>query len=223
MGSIAQSNCTFVAPPFLSCSANATCGLGFVCQQGVCVFCPRGSVANSSSSCAQCPAGTYAYYLGATTCFTCPAGAYAAGAGNTVCTLCAVNTYSTSTGATSSAVCTACVMGKGSVPGSPESSWCVNVNSNVGYQCYASSDLGSYPGVCAAGLYCPCYSPGFGLLSSSPSCTSTTVNCQSCPAGTFNALPGPTCQVCPSNTYSVATGGSSMLSCLGCPPGAAPV
>ena len=213
MQSIAQSNCTLVAPPSQSCSSNAICGLGFACQQGVCVFCQRGSVANSSSSCAQCPSGTYAYYLGATMCFSCPAGAYAVGAGNTVCTLCPVNTYSNRTGASSIAVCTACATGQGSVPGSPHSSWCVQVQPAVGYQCYSSTNLADYPGVCAAGLFCPCYSPGFGLPSSS--CASQTATCQSCPAGTFNALSGPTCQACSSGSFCP----DSQTPPLACPAG----
>ena len=95
----------------------------------------------SSNDCTSCEAGKYQPVISSsTTCIDCPAGSYSASTGSFQCTACEAGKYSTATGAQTAAVCINCATGKISKAGATA---CMTLQEN----CLASAcPFNSWPG-----------------------------------------------------------------------------
>jgi len=179
-------------------------GSGFLCYV---VNCTTGTYANSATTCASCPAGTYNDQNGAEKCTPCPAGTYNTATGQSTasaCLTCSKNTYSTAgstqclpcppgtTGGATAGTCTPCPAGQYGLQGTCK-------NCGVGW-------FSSSPGATDC---TPC-APGYFTSSN------TATNCTICPAGSTSKGRAASCDKCPAGNYASKPG---QYYCAACPPG----
>jgi hypothetical protein len=162
---------------------------------GSCPACPLGTFSASGASvCSPCSPGSAAGTVGtASTCALCPAGSYADAFGSAQCTLCAPGFFSISLGGSASESCLESPVGAHiPAPGATEYTWCPpNTYNDVraATSCVSCPDgfvaprgskaasdcvacpAGSAPDVGASGLCVPCPVNSFAAGPASPNCT----------------------------------------------------
>ena len=221
------------------------CPIGFFCEAGSSPSsCEPGTYSNSTGTiaCTNCPEG---YYCNNTINPTpCPPGYYCPeGTGNDIIP-CMPGTYNPQTGASNVLYCLNCAPGMHCQFHGAAS---VTGNCSKGFYCSSGVDVlepdGAHlglGGVCPSGTFCPegssfpmpCKDGSYNSLPKQEECTICPEGyfCPSnsseflshpcpvghyCPNGTRFAFEFP----CPSGTYSNNTQGTSVASCLECPPG----
>ena len=218
--------------------------------QTACTKCPTGKIAStagkpecdscnpgtymdqegsSSSSCLQCPAGTFQSSSGSYRCIQCPSGTYTEVEASVACTNCPIG--SSTQGATGAANRTKCIVCNTS---SATNTTCCPVGSaasfsnSINYTCVAcpigtySTDLSSKACIaCPEGAYsqamsstCTSCSPGYFLASA------TSTGCTICPKGKYQPFQGAVeCITCTSGKYLSNTGSMRASDCQACGPG----
>ena len=181
-----------------------------------CPFCPAGTFINSvgASACSPCPTGTYSN-AGARECTSCGAGTYTSGAGFSVCTQCSAGSFNTAIGSgypmelTYNGYCGSYYAFNGMCS-----------VANPGYKCATDWKFMSIQSnnawIVSTHSHCSPYNgwggPGNGVAGLVTASTNVKY-CSSCPAGSFNTVPGATtCQPCTKGTTS-DLGGTSCYAC----------
>lgn len=187
----------------LGTSTNGTTGSTscVICWAGTysnlesCISCGPGRYSSAqSSSCDDCPPGTFSELQQAATCQLCPRGHYNSEPTQSSCLPCQAGS-SSEQGSISPSNCTLCP--SGTFSGQP------------GQDCT----------VCIPGTFTN--QPGQTSCDLCPSGTFSTAGvCIECPPGQYNGLSGQAaCSNCPLGTFSSATGATSISTCEPCPPG----
>jgi len=181
-----------------------------------CPFCPAGTFINSvgASACSPCPTGTYSN-AGARECTSCGAGTYTSGAGFSVCTQCSSGSFNTAIGSgypmelTYNGYCGSYYAFNGMCS-----------VANPGYKCATDWKFMSIQSnnawIVSTHSHCSPYNgwdgPGNGVAGLVTASTNVKY-CSSCPAGSFNTVPGATtCQPCAKGTTS-DLGGTACYAC----------
>jgi hypothetical protein len=177
-----------------------------------CTQCAEGSSTNGvegALACSSCSPGRFRF-AGMTSCAECPAETFATGDGATRCTACQPGT--TTNNVSGSPACTGCPPGRSKAAADGPCAPCPigrfsTAPAQTACQLCPPGTSSDLPGAVA----CSACAPGrFQNL--------TTLECQSCPVNTFTDVVGrTTCQLCPNGT--VTNGVVGAVSCTGCPPG----